>query len=481
MSHKRLALTLVAALAAGCNSTSSSPYTPVQSLTPAAGYHTLADLTTLAAGPPRPVKGSPIQHVIVIVQENRTMDNMFNGFPGSDTVDKGKNSKGKFVHLQPQGLEWPYDPSHTNQSLRVEYNNGAMNGFDKEICDENPLAPGGVCKGGYAPPANFAYSYVPQSEVEFLWILAGAYHDIGYGLADRMFASRQVPSFPGHQYIIAGQTPAADDPGHVGPLPIWGCDDPRTAFVPEFGKTYDAPYRRGFPCYNYKTLADLMDAKKVTWKYYTGAIGTTDGTISAYDAIRHIRYSPEWSANVVSPMTNIFNDIQSGNLPQVSFVTPPGPASDHAGFMTSGGPAWVTSIYIWLTENPKLYANTAILVTWDDSGGWFDHVRPPKDAFGPLGFRVPLMAMSPYAKQNYVSHRQHDYGSILHFIEKNWNLGTLGARDSVADDLADMFNYKQKPIPPVVNFGRFPQARKTYTKAYFDAMLSDKRPVDDDR
>jgi phospholipase C len=481
MSPRIAAALLAVALAAGCSS-SSAPSTPPASSNAglSASFGRMPDAETLLTSMAKPVKGSPIQHVIVVVQENRTFDNMFNGFPGADTVTRGRNSKGKFVPLQPEGLEWPYDPSHTNKALTVEYNHGKMDGFDKEICDENPLAAGGKCTGASGPPQNFAYSYVPQSEVMFLFILAGAYDGLGYGLADHMFASRQVPSFPGHQYIVAGQTPAADDPGNVGPLPIWGCDDPKSAFVPEFGKTYDAPLQRGFPCYNYRTIADLMDAKGVTWKYYTGAIGTSDGTISAFDAIKHIRYGKQWSTNVVSPMTNILNDIQAGTLPQVSFVTPPGPASDHAGFMTSGGPAWVTSIYIWLTENPKLYANTAILVTWDDSGGWYDHVRPPVDKFGPLGFRVPLLALSPYAIHA-VNHDQHDYGSILHFIEHNWNLGSLHARDEAADDLSDMFNYKQKPIPPIVNFGSFPQARKTYTKAYFDRMLSDPRPVDDDR
>jgi phospholipase C len=475
MMHRIVAAFVCAGLIAGCSST-----TPL----PASQAPFAADLQDLSANPllvgPPPVKGSPIQHVIVLIQENRTMDNMFNGFPGADTVLTGRDEKGRKVHLQAEGLEWPFDPDHAHASLVKEYNHGAMNGFARETCDFNPYA--SSCSGASGPPENFAYSYVPQEETQFLFILGGAFYGIGYGIADKMFSGRQVPSFPGHLDLIAGQSVAADDP--IGPgesalKGIWGCDAPAGAKVGAFKAKYTAGLRFVFPCFNYQTLADLMDAKHVTWKYYTGTIGTSDGTLNAYDAIKHVRYGPDWNKNFETPMTDIFADIQHGTLPQVSFVTPPGPASDHAGFLTSGGPAWVTSIYIYLTENPKLYKNTAIFVTWDDSGGWYDHVKPPSDSFGPLGFRVPLMAMSPYAKRA-VSHRQHDFGSILHFIEKNWKLGNLGQADATADDLSDMFNYKQKPIPPVVNFGKFTsqQIVHKYSADYFRNMLDDHRPVD---
>ncbi len=476
MSHRIVAATLCAALAAGCSSSSlaSLPERPQQ-----AGPNAV-----FLAAPTPPVKGSKIQHVIVVIQENRTFDNLFNGFPGADTVTHGLNHRGKRVDLQPEGFEWQFDPSHSHGSLVAEYDHGKMDGFDRDACDLNPLSSGG-CSGLFGPPKNFTYSYVPQSEVLFYWILAGWVTGVGYGVADHMFSGRQVPSFPGHQYLIAGTTPASNDPigtGESALTGIWGCDAPKGALVSEFGKTYDGPTHLGRPCYDYRTIGDLLDAKGVTWKYYTGTIGTVDGTISAFDAIRHIRYGNDWNANVVTPMTQIFSDIQHDTLPQVSFVTPPGPASDHAGFLTGGGPAWVTSLYIYLTEQKKLYGNTAMLVVWDDSGGWYDHVPPPSDAFGPLGFRVPLIAISPYAKHA-VSHKVHDFGSILHFIENNWNLGTLGRQDATADDLSDMFNYRQKPIPPIVNFGTFPSSkiRTMYSQQYFEKMLADPRPVDDDR
>jgi phospholipase C len=165
----------------------------------------------------------------------------------------------------------------------------------------------------------------------------------------------------------------------------------------------------------------------------------------------------------------------------VSFVTPPFGASDHGAELGAGGPAWVMSLYIALTENRPLYNSTAMLVTWDDSGGWYDHVAPPKDSFGPLGFRVPLIVISPYARAK-VNHDVHTFGSILHYIENNWNLGNLGQTDAHSDDLSDMFNYKQKPIPPIAKWGTFDAVKfeKKYSPAYWRNAARDTRPIDTD-
>jgi phospholipase C len=462
MTHRILAAVACAALLGGCaGGQPAAPTAPAPIVVP--------DLTP-------PVGGSPIKHIIVIIQENRTMDNMFNGFPNADTVQSGLNSHNRKVALQPQGLEWPYDPDHYHASLVKEYNKGAMNGFDKETCDFDPFA--SPC----APPPNFAYSYVPAGETTFLWVLGGAFGGHGYSIADHMFSDRQVPTFPGHLDIVAGQGPADDPigPGMSALSAKWGCDSPKSAKVAAFGKKYSAPLVYVPPCFDYATIADLMDKKGVTWRYYTGTVGTVDGGgLNIFDAVKAIRYGPDW-AYVVTPMTDIFDAIQNSTLPQVSFVTPPFAASDHAGSLGGGGPAWVTSIYAYVTENKKYYGNTAILVTWDDSGGWYDHVAPPIDAFGPKGFRVPLLALSAYAKPNYVSHRPHSFGSILHFIERNWNLGTLGTNDLASDDLSDMFNYKEKPVPPVVNFGSFTRQdiERTYSPAYWRMQLGDTRDVD---
>lgn len=136
MTHRILARVACAALLGGCaggqTATPQAPGMPV----------VVPSLTA-------PIKGSPIQHVIVVIQENRTVDNMFNGFPTIDTVSSGLNSHNKKVALQPEGLEWPYDPDHTHESLVKEYDDGAMNGFDKVKCDFNPF------QSPCTAPANF--------------------------------------------------------------------------------------------------------------------------------------------------------------------------------------------------------------------------------------------------------------------------------------------------------------------------------------
>jgi phospholipase C len=402
-----------------------------------------------------PRAASPITHVVILVMENRTFDNLFHGFPGADTVDYGLTHTGQSVKLHSNALEAAGDPSHSHTSLVTEYDNGKMDGFD---LDKVGLI-------GAFPPT-FPYAYVPLSEIGAdYWALAKH-----YGVADRMFASQNAPSYPAHQYLIAGQAGRAiEDPTS---LLIWGCDaqsGTTVALLAPDGKTEQLP--GPFPCFDYPTMGDLLDQGGVSWKYYTGSIGTPDGGVSGYDAIHHIRYGSDWSRNVASPEQSFLSDALLGILPQVSWVTPPILSSDHAGTFTSGGPKWVGAVYEAIA-NSSYYGHTAFFVTWDDSGGWYDHVPPPVyNGFG-YGFRVPLIAISPYAKPHYVSHVVHDFGSILHFVEKNFGLGSLGQDDAQADDLSDMFDYSQRAVKPIsVPFSPFDSVRR------FRAT----RPLDDDR
>ena len=465
----------------GCSGGSSSSPLPAPAPTATTGG--------IATG--GPVAGSPIQHVIVVIQENRTMDNLFYGYPGANVTKTALTSAGTTVSLAPVPFEAPYDPSHTHENLQKEYNGGAMNGFDQDQIDYNPAqAP--------KPPAGVPLGFVPPNETVPYFLLASI-----YGLADNMFASKQVASFPGHQSLIAGQTIAGNNPSDTSNPTVWGCDSSAGATAPSFvpgSETLAAP--GGPPCYDYQTLGDLLDAKTVSWKYYSGKVGTADGAISAYDAVKHIRYGADWNKNVSTSPFDFFSDIKNRTLPSVSYITPPALASDHAGTFNASGPGWVATIYQYVAESPY-YNNTAILVTWDDSGGWYDHVAPPLDAAGlPLGFRVPLLVMSPYTKASatpplpFVDHTQHDFGSIIHYIEKNWGLGSLGQRDAVADDLSSMFDYRRKPIPAAFGFvtqtssrARSPQSVRSplqnynghsYNLDYYKNLIST-RPVDDDK
>lgn len=372
--------------------------------------------------------GGRIKHVIVLIQENRSFDNLFNGFPGADTVSVGLGHNGQRIALVKSGLEQIFDPQHGHTDWLTEYDGGKMDGFDLEKTDPS------------TSQANPAYEFVDPNEIGPYFSLAKQ-----YGLADRMFASQTGPSYPGHAYIIAGQSNfAIGNP--TDPFGRWGCDA-RTGtttevLTPTGNDVVDGPY----PCFDYQTLGDLLDRAGIAWRYYAN-IGSQAGLAEIlpdpYDAIRHIRFGADWASDTTTSPEQILTDIPFGNLAPVSWVNPPFVASDHPQSNLGLGPSWVGAI-VNEVEQSRYASDTVVLVTWDDWGGWYDHVKPRrKDVMG-LGFRVPLLVVSPYVVHpGYVSHVEHEYGSIVHFIEDVFGLPSLGQRDATSDDLSDFFRFAQ--------------------------------------
>jgi phospholipase C len=263
-----------------------------------------------------------------------------------------------------------------------------------------------------------------------------------YTLGDRMFQSNTGPSFVAHQYMIAGQSGnAAENPDG----PIWGCDaqsDTRVALIGPSGTDLPGVY----PCFEYPTIADILDAKQISWRYYAPASTDKAFVLSAFQAIHHIRFGDDWRRSVISPQTRILADIKHGQLAQVTWIVPDFAHSDHPGTGSNEGPDWVASIVNAIGESP-FWRSTAIFITWDDWGGWYDHVSPPTiDNMG-LGFRVPLIVVSPYARHGYVSHQVHEATGFITFIEKNFGLQNLGTRDVTADAFSDCFDYRERPSP----------------------------------
>lgn len=363
-----------------------------------------------------------VRHVVVIVQENRSFDNLFGTFPGADGATSGSNY-GQIVPLTSAPLESGPDLDHYHTGWWADWDNGRNDGFAHPYTTN---------------PGLFPYTYVPQSEIQPYWTLARE-----FVLADRMFQSNTGPSYVAHQYIIAGQSADADElPTGGGFNGAWGCDSPPGTTVSVVGPNgTDLP--GPFPCFDYQTMADLLDQAHVSWKYYAPTMGQDKGFIwSAYDAIKHIRYGPDWAGDVISPETQVLSDIETRQLAQVSWVMPSWANSDHPNTNSNSGPDWVASIVNEIMTSPY-WQDTVIFITWDDWGGFYDHVPPPQiDSMG-LGFRVPLILVSPYAKRGYISHQQHEFGSILNFTEKLYGLPSLGTRDAVSDDFQDCFDFSQ--------------------------------------
>ncbi len=380
---------------------------------------------------------SRVDHVVIVIQENRTVDYLFNGLPGADTVQRGKMSDGQKVALQPISLAARYGISHRHSAFKVEYDHGRLDGFDKvhTHCQTRRRCPPGYLR---------AYGYAPHAEVKPYFAMAEQ-----YGFADRMFQSNQGPSFPAHQYLLSGTSEiaphstllAAENPRTPNGGLTGGCDSPKGSLVvlinPK-GRENQATY----PCFEHLALPDLLERRSLSWRYY--GIHRHAGLWNAPDAIKSIRDSPEFETDDVTPPSSVLTDIAQGRLASVSWVTPTGAASDHAGNTDGSGPSWVASV-VNAVGKSRYWNDTVVFVVWDDWGGWYDHVRPPRYSSYELGFRVPLIVISCYAKKGFVSHRAHEFGSILKFIEANFDLGSLGATDARSDDLSDFFNYDQPP------------------------------------
>jgi phospholipase C len=392
---------------------------------------------------------SPIKHVVIIVQENRTFNDFFATYSGADGTTVGQavaNSacsppieKGP-INLAKVPLLVPHDLDHQYRGYKAAYHGGKMDAFDTILYQSKQ------------PECAFPYQYTDPSQIRPYWSMAQQ-----YALAEHMFTTQGSDSFTAHQDLIRGGTIVEPKKAMVD-LPtcgtcFWGCDAPpgtQTHLITKGNHTFDGP-TGPFPCSNrfsmdYPTIRDLLDAKAISWKYYQPPFKTSNGKLlSAFDAIYAVRYGSEWSTNVVTPQTAIFADITAGTLPNVSWVIPDQADSDHPGDGSDTGPQWVASIVNAIGES-SLWDSTAIVIVWDDWGGLYDNDPPKQVAYGGLGFRVPAIVVSPYAKAGYISKTNYEFGSILRYVEDNWNLGRLKTSDTRAASIIDCFDYSQTPI-----------------------------------
>jgi phospholipase C len=409
--------------------------------------------------PPPPAKaGKYFTHIVILVQENRTFDNLFATFPGADGTTIGKTHDGT-VRLRKGHLAEPFKPGNNYRSWLRDFNGGRMNGFDLNKFSK--------VRGTYV------YRYVDPSEIQPYWSMAKQ-----YVLSDHMFQTQGSGSFTAHQDLIRGGT-QLDSMHAVIDFPSgapWGCDAPPgtvTSLVTRHGTLlYDEGPR---PCYKYATLGDSLDAKNLSWRYYSPGLKNFQGALwEAFDAVASVRYGSEWNATQVSPETNVLTDISRNTLPALSWVIPDFQNSDHPGGSRDTGPSWVAQIVNGIGQSPA-WKETAILIVWDDWGGWYDHVAPPGPRrFGGLGFRVPLIVVSPYAKAGYVSHNEYEFGSIIRFVEDNWNLARLGTTDVRANDFVkDFFDFTRAPR-------KFKSIAAKYSRSYFMHQPPSNRPVDDE-
>jgi hypothetical protein len=456
---------------------------------------------------------SSFDHVVVVVQENRTPDNLFQGLcspPYGSASSCSVSPTSKQYNIQtsdwldntaPGGKITPltvplandYDLNHGHPGFL------AMCDLMGTTCKMDGAA-GVSCKPakGKTCPPNPPFRYVDNSAGILNPYLQMATQ---YGWANYMFQTNQGPSFPAHQFLFGGTSaPTAKDDaqavfasenmastgGTGGTRVVAGCTAGKKTTV-ELIKPPGVESEAVYPCFEHETMGDLFPPK-VTWKYYSPVPGSI---WTAPNAIQHICMSTGfdgkctgsiWVDHVDLKQAQVLVDIANCNLPSVSWVIPTGQNSDHANDNDGGGPSWVAAIVNAIGNNTTCdgkvgyWKNTAIFITWDDWGGWYDH-EPPTILAGnqgdyQYGFRVPLIVVSAYTRAGLINNNRHQFGSILRFIQQNFGI------QEGAMNFAD-----QRATTNLTGFFALSAAPRTFEEISAplkaDFFLNDKRPPTD--
>jgi phospholipase C len=382
---------------------------------------------------------TPIQHIVFLIKENRTFDNYFGAFPGVNGATTG------LIRVQGQDKTIPLNPladSVTNYChewlcAHTAYNNGKMDRFNGNVSCNNAPYP--------------CYSQANANFIPNYWALAK-----NFVLNDNTFSSLEGASFANHLFTVAAasgpdqQHSAISNPtlhGHPNTV-SWGCDAATQTITQLLnGQTT-------YPCFTYTSLADELEAAGIPWKFYAPQSNEAGYVWSTLNGFSSIRNTSLWSQRVV-PWQNITTDAQNNALPAFSWVTAPKVDSEHAPASSCTGENWSVNIINAIEQSPA-WSSTAIFLTWDDWGGFYDHVAPPViDGLG-YGFRVPLMVISPYAyatnntNNPHVDHTVLEFSSVLRFAEQNFNLPSLQRRDASAGDLMKDFDFSKVHNQPLI-------------------------------
>jgi len=375
----------------------------------------------------------PIKHVVFLIKENRSFDNLFGRLPGANGASVGFDH-GVERPLTPAVDELPIDLRHDHETSVSSVNGGGMDGFDVS-----------------AIANRFAYtSFLPQ-DIPNYWFWA-----THYVVSDDFFSSVDGPSFPNHLFTIAATSGGTvDNPeqsrdrvqliSRSGYSRSWGCDIGSDGFV--VVQDAEGEEEKISPCFDFLTEGDLLSRAGIPWAYYS-ATNTQNGYIfSAYAAVRRYRENHGLWDQHMFPVDNVIDDIHADRLPPVTWITPVHELSDHPEHSMCQGENWTTQVVNAIMRSP-MWEDTAIFVTWDEWGGFYDHVPPRRiDPFG-FGIRVPLLVISPYAKRGWIDHVEGEFSSVLRFIEDDFGLTQLTDRDRLAHDLSYDFDFSQRPRPP---------------------------------
>jgi len=372
---------------------------------------------------------TPIKHIIIIDKENHSFDNIFGTSPGADGSRRARLPNGRLVRLNHTPDHTELDISHDGDAAAFAVNSGRMNRFS--------LLPAAIQSG-----KDIADSQYRQSDIPGYWAYAR-----GFTLDDRFFSTIMGPSYPNHLITIAASSYNTVDNPRGQIRHAWGCDGGPFSVVSAINPSSGRHYLTR-PCFDIPTMADTFQRYHVSWKYYAPGPYRSGYIWSAFDSIRHIRFSNLWRTKIPSD-TAFITDVVHGRLPTVSWLVTNEELSEHPPYSMCVGENW-TIRQINAVMRSTYWPSTMIVLTWDDFGGFYDHVPPPRYDYISLGPRVPTVIISPYSRPHYVDHQLQDFDSILRFIEDDLRLPSLTRRDRTARSLSSSLNYHQKPLPPLV-------------------------------
>jgi phospholipase C len=383
----------------------------------------------------------PIKHVVVIVKENHTFDNYFGSFPGAEGTTTCKLADGTTFPCPKAPDRTGRDLCHEHDCALTDWNQGKMDGWSAVAgSDENG--------------DRLAWAQYDESSIPNYWAYARS-----FTLADHFFANVLGPSFPGHTFFLAAQAGwAVGNPPTNVLHPYWGCDEPfwEKVSVLDGGS---CTVRQVRPCFKIPSVPDLLP-DNLSWKFYGTNFYILPEIWSMFDAIAPVRNNAARWSHVVH-VDQLKKDLANHTLPSVSWLVDQDLASEHPDVGgVCAGESWTVD-FVNAIMRSDYWKDTAILFTMDDFGGWYDHVPPPRqygcDAAHPygLGFRLPLIVISPFARPHFVFKEVSEQASIPRFIEAVFGLGTLSARDPAAqdgqaNDLLGAFDFTQAPLPPLV-------------------------------
>ncbi|CAN5806011.1 acid phosphatase [soil metagenome] len=375
---------------------------------------------------------TPIKRVVYVMLENRSFNNLFGRFPGVEGTTVGvQYGKERPLIRCPEWL--PGDVPHDRAAHLNCLNGGTMDGF-----------------GNDAQGYNYAYSAFEEDQIPNYWLWARE-----YALSDHFFASVGGPSYPNHFYFIAGQSGGViDNPENIetrvsgdGRFKSWGCDalgDDVFVFV----KDDRGNLTKHDTCFSYRTVGEQLSDIGVDWAYYSASQDQVGYFWNAYNGIGNVFHTDMWQQHM-RPVDRVVRDIEAGDLPAVTWITPRFELSDHPPYSTGHAHNWITDIVNAVMRSP-MWEHTAIFVTWDEWGGFYDPVLPPAvDDLG-LGVRVPLLTISPYTHRGVIDTEVGEFSTPLRFISDNWGLPYLTPRIEKTHSFEHVFDFKRKPRAPVL-------------------------------